>query len=105
VIMGLFGTGAGAEGVAWFAHLGGFCVGLGVTPLVLRWRRREVARRVQVPADPGPNAEVAQPRRATVLYGMDPAPDQPTGTDEARRRHRRASAPTERYSVLPPEQR
>lgn len=50
VVMGMFGTGAGAEGVAWFAHLGGFVVGIAVAPLVLAWRRREVARRVRVPA-------------------------------------------------------
>jgi membrane associated rhomboid family serine protease len=71
VVMGLFGTGQGAEGVAWFAHLGGFCVGLGITPLVLAWRRREVARRVEVPAQPGPGAAVAQPRRPTMHYGVD----------------------------------
>lgn len=61
VVMGLFGTGAGAEGVAWFAHLGGFVVGLGVTPLVLAWRRREVARRVRVPALLPPDAPLAMP--------------------------------------------
>lgn len=105
VVMGLFGSGAGAEGVAWFAHLGGFCVGLGVTPLVLGWRRREVARRVEVPAQPGPNAAVAQPRRQTVLYGADMAsPPAPTN-EEATRSRRRAAAPTERYAVIPPEQR
>lgn len=36
--------------VAWYAHLGGFAVGLVMTPLVHRARRREVARAVQVPA-------------------------------------------------------
>jgi membrane associated rhomboid family serine protease len=35
---------------AWFAHLGGFLFGLVLTPLVLRWRRRQVAREVAVPA-------------------------------------------------------
>lgn len=35
---------------AWFAHLGGFLFGLLLTPLVLRWRRRQVAREVAVPA-------------------------------------------------------
>lgn len=35
---------------AWFAHLGGFLFGLVLTPLVLRMRRREVARAVRVPA-------------------------------------------------------
>lgn len=50
VVMALFGTGAGAEEVAWFAHLGGFLVGIAVTPLLLRVRRREVASRVRVPA-------------------------------------------------------
>lgn len=52
LVMGLFGTGEGAEGVAWFAHLGGFLVGLAVTPPMLAWRRRQVARRVRVPAMP-----------------------------------------------------
>jgi membrane associated rhomboid family serine protease len=50
VVLGFWGVGAGAEGVAWFAHLGGFLVGLAVTPLLLAMRRREVARRVRVPA-------------------------------------------------------
>jgi membrane associated rhomboid family serine protease len=50
IVMGLFGTGAGAEGVAWFAHLGGFAVGFVCTPWMLRLRRREVAGRVAVPA-------------------------------------------------------
>jgi membrane associated rhomboid family serine protease/Zn-finger nucleic acid-binding protein len=49
IVMALFATGA-AEEVAWFAHLGGFLVGIAVTPLLLRVRRREVARRVKVPA-------------------------------------------------------
>jgi membrane associated rhomboid family serine protease/Zn-finger nucleic acid-binding protein len=51
IVMALFATGA-AEEVAWFAHLGGFLVGIAVTPLLLRVRRREVARRVRVPAFP-----------------------------------------------------
>jgi len=38
--------------MAWFSHLGGFVFGLGITPLVLRWRRRAVARTVTVPAAP-----------------------------------------------------
>jgi membrane associated rhomboid family serine protease/Zn-finger nucleic acid-binding protein len=50
ILMGFFGKGSGVEGVAWFAHLGGFLVGLAVTPLMLTLRRREVARRVRVPA-------------------------------------------------------
>jgi membrane associated rhomboid family serine protease len=37
---------------AWFSHLGGFLFGLVITPLVLRWRRRSVARQVGVPAAP-----------------------------------------------------
>jgi membrane associated rhomboid family serine protease len=49
IVMALFGAGAGAEGVAWFAHLGGFVVGIAVTPLMLKIRRAEIARRVQVP--------------------------------------------------------
>lgn len=65
VVMGLFGTGAGAEGVAWFAHLGGFLVGLGVTPLVLAWRRREVARRVRVPAFMPADMPIASPPTAS----------------------------------------
>lgn len=64
LVMGLFGTGSGAEGVAWFSHLGGFMVGLGVTPLVLAWRRREVARRVEVPARVAPDTPVATPPNA-----------------------------------------
>lgn len=62
VVMGLFGTGEGADGVAWFAHLGGFCTGLLVTPWVLSWRRREVARRVRVPGLASADLPVAQPR-------------------------------------------
>jgi membrane associated rhomboid family serine protease/Zn-finger nucleic acid-binding protein len=93
VIMGLFGTGQGAEGVAWFAHLGGFLVGLGVTPLVLAWRRREVARRVEVTASPGIEVAVAQPRRPTVLYGMEH--DVEPGTK------RRAAVTTDRYAAIP----
>jgi len=50
VVMGFFGTGSGARQVAWFAHLGGFGVGLAVTPVMLRLRRREVAKAVRVPA-------------------------------------------------------
>ncbi len=50
VVMGFFGTGGGAQEVAWFAHLGGFLVGLAVTPLMLMLRRREVAAGVRVPA-------------------------------------------------------
>lgn len=69
VVMGLFGTGQGAEGVAWFAHLGGFLTGLAVTPFVLAWRRREVARRVRVPARPGPDAAVALPPPAARVDG------------------------------------
>ena len=49
VVMARFGAGASAE-VAWFAHLGGFALGIAVTPLVLKLRRREIARRVKVPA-------------------------------------------------------
>jgi len=64
LVMGLFGTGSGAEGVAWFSHLGGFVVGLGVTPLVLAWRRREVARRVKVPARVAPDTPLAIPPNA-----------------------------------------
>ncbi|MBK6919126.1 MAG: rhomboid family intramembrane serine protease [Deltaproteobacteria bacterium] len=50
LLMGFWGKGADAESVAWFAHLGGFLVGVAVTPLVLAMRRREVARHVRVPA-------------------------------------------------------
>lgn len=37
---------------AWFSHLGGFLFGAAMTPLVLRWRWRQVAREVRVPAAP-----------------------------------------------------
>ena len=50
IVMGFFASGEGAEGVAWFAHLGGFAVGFAVTPFMLKLRRREVAKRVRVPA-------------------------------------------------------
>lgn len=50
IVMGFFARGEGVEGVAWFAHLGGFAVGIAMTPLVLAMRRRAVARRVAVPA-------------------------------------------------------
>ena len=50
IVMGFFASGEGAEGVAWFAHLGGFAVGFAVTPWMLKLRRREVAKRVRVPA-------------------------------------------------------
>ena len=50
ILAGFWGKGSGVEGVAWFAHLGGFLVGLAVTPLMLALRRREVARSVRVPA-------------------------------------------------------
>ncbi len=50
VLMGFWGTGSGAEGVAWFAHLGGFMVGIAVTPLMLKLRRRHIATRVRVAA-------------------------------------------------------
>lgn len=52
ILMGFWGKGTGAEGVAWFAHLGGFLVGIAVAPLMLKLRRREVARSVRVPALP-----------------------------------------------------
>ena len=47
VVMGFFST---AVQFAWFSHLGGFLFGLALTPLVLRWRRRFVARGVAIPA-------------------------------------------------------
>jgi membrane associated rhomboid family serine protease len=50
LVVGFFGVGAAAEGTAWFAHLGGFLVGASLSPLFLSLRRREVARRVRVPA-------------------------------------------------------
>lgn len=49
VVMGFFTR---EYEMAWFSHLGGFLFGLGLTPLVLRARRREVAREVAVPAGP-----------------------------------------------------
>ncbi|MBL4685952.1 MAG: rhomboid family intramembrane serine protease, partial [Nannocystaceae bacterium] len=59
--MGLFASGEGAEGTAWFAHLGGFVFGLAVTPWVLRWRRGVVASSVAVRAPLPEGAAVAQP--------------------------------------------
>ncbi len=50
LVMGFFGTGEGAEGVAWFGHLGGFLAGLALTPLLLKLRRAKVAQSVRVPA-------------------------------------------------------
>lgn len=47
-IMGLFAT--SDAGVAWFSHLFGFAFGGAVTPLILRWRRREVAKTVRMAA-------------------------------------------------------
>ena len=49
VVMGFFTR---EYEMAWFSHLGGFLFGLAVTPFVLRWRRRQVAREVAVPAAP-----------------------------------------------------
>ena len=46
---------------AWFAHLGGFVYGLAITPLVLRWRRKEVATQVRF-------------RSAAAIFGKLPAP-------------------------------
>ncbi|MEZ4449857.1 MAG: rhomboid family intramembrane serine protease [Nannocystaceae bacterium] len=46
-VMGFFTT---QFEMAWFSHIGGFVYGLGLTPLVLWMRRREVARKVAVPA-------------------------------------------------------
>ncbi|MCA9708822.1 MAG: rhomboid family intramembrane serine protease, partial [Myxococcales bacterium] len=78
LVMGLFATGAGAEGVAWFAHLGGFGLGLAVTPWVLAWRRREVARRVRVPARPAPGLRVAEPPEAgSERTAPEPPPARP----------------------------
>gem|GEM_PF-47641 len=61
IVMGLFATGKAAYGTAWFAHLGGFLLGLAVTPLVLRWRRSMVGKRVAVPAPLPEGAALAQP--------------------------------------------
>ena len=49
ILMAKYG-GKSARDTAWWAHLGGFLTGIACTPWVLRWRRREVARRVKVPA-------------------------------------------------------
>lgn len=49
-IMAVFST---ALSFAWYSHLGGFAFGLLLTPWVLRWRRRQVARAVEVPAHTG----------------------------------------------------
>lgn len=48
-VMGFF-TAKGSGHVAWFSHIGGFLMGIAMTPLVLRARRREVAASVRVPA-------------------------------------------------------
>ncbi len=61
IVMGLFATGDAADGTAWFAHLGGFLLGLAVTPFVLRWRRGAVGRSVQVPSPLPEGAPAAQP--------------------------------------------
>ncbi|PRQ08030.1 Rhomboid protease GluP [Enhygromyxa salina] len=47
-VMGLFET--SDAGVAWFSHLFGFAFGAAVTPLILRMRRREIAKTVRTPA-------------------------------------------------------
>ena len=47
VVMAFFSKGGH---VAWYSHIFGFAVGLVMTPIILRMRRREVARRVEVPA-------------------------------------------------------
>jgi len=49
-VMGFFARGVDVSEVAWFAHMGGFLVGLAIAPLLLMVRRREVAARVAVPA-------------------------------------------------------
>ncbi len=77
IVMGLFGTGQGAEGVAWFAHLGGFVVGLSATPLLLALRRREVARRVRVTAETTGLA-MAEPRPTTDRYQAIATPTLPS---------------------------
>lgn len=88
LLMGLFGTGDAADGVAWFSHLGGFVLGLAVTPWILARRRREVARQVLVPARPAPGTTVAEPATADstpreaaaaspVTDSVPPAPTRP----------------------------
>lgn len=47
-VMGVLET--SDAGVAWFSHLFGFAFGVGVTPLILRMRRGEVAKTVRTPA-------------------------------------------------------
>lgn len=39
-----------SAGVAWFEHLFGFAFGAALTPIILHFRRREVAKTVRVPA-------------------------------------------------------
>ncbi len=46
-VMGLFSQ---QTHVAWYSHLGGFLTGFAITPLVLAWRRRQVAVAVEQPA-------------------------------------------------------
>ncbi|HWB78838.1 MAG TPA: rhomboid family intramembrane serine protease, partial [Nannocystaceae bacterium] len=43
VLMGFWGTGKFATETAWFAHLGGFLIGIAVTPLMLKLRRKQIA--------------------------------------------------------------
>jgi membrane associated rhomboid family serine protease len=57
ILMGFFATGKQVEGVAWFAHLGGFLVGLAMTPWFLSLRRRQIAARVRVPARLPPSVD------------------------------------------------
>lgn len=62
LVVGFFGSGAAAEGTAWFAHLGGALLGLLMAPLALRWRRKQVSKKVRVPSplpDGAPLAEAA----------------------------------------------
>ena len=47
-VMGLFET--SSAGVAWFSHLFGFLFGIALTPAILSARRREISKRVRVPA-------------------------------------------------------
>lgn len=48
LVMGVIESGEAR--IAWWSHVGGFAVGAAVTPLVLKQRRREIAKKVGVPA-------------------------------------------------------
>lgn len=50
LFMGIWTT---DRATAWFAHLGGFALGVAVAPAVLRWRRRQLQRRFELAVNCG----------------------------------------------------